>query len=218
MRPQPPKAHRVARKPPAIAWLGAALLALAGCGTPQAPPGRPQLAEPPEPGEQLIAQPPAGWIQAGSTSTRGMRRAEFVPEDEAPDAWVRRITFESLADKPLPDPIEFVELITSDQQRICGTFEIFPTFAGLENGYPTAVNLLVCHRHRETERSEVTMLKTIQGNDHFYIISRARRGPPIESSDEPVLAEEVVAAWSVYLKSVSVCDERSPEHPCPVSG
>ena len=181
--------------------------------------------------EQLIAQPPNGWVQVGATNLPNLRTAQFVPEGESADDWTRRITFESLAEKPLPDPIKFVELLSTDQDRICGTFESLPTFAGKENGYPTAVYLLICHQDRDTKRSEITMIKTIQGNDFFYVITRARRGPPIERTDSSETADgsstalskpqelpmekEIVGAWSIYLKTIQVCDPDKPEHLCP---
>lgn len=182
-------------------------------------------------GERLIAQPPNGWTQVGATNLPTLRTAQFVPEGDSADDWTRRITFESLAEQPLPDPIEFVELLSSDQDLICGTFESFPIFAGEENGYPTAVYLLICHRDRETKRSEITLIKTIQGNDFFYVATRAQRGLPIEPA-EPIesaedssaevsvpqelpIEQEIVAAWSIYLKTIQVCDPDKPEHPCP---
>ena len=172
--------------------------------------------EPPETteSERLLAQPPLGWTQISSTSIRGLRTASFIPEGEEEANWTRMIKFESMTEDPLPDPIEFVELLTFGQKEQCGTFEAYPTFTGLENGYATSVNLLICHRDRTLKRSDVTMIKTIRGNDHFYVITRSKRGPPVVE-DQPAIEEETVAAWSLYLKSIGVCDSRSAAHPCP---
>ena len=173
-----------------------------------------------ESGEQLIAQPPAGWRRTGTTNIGNLRRAEYVPEDEPVDdsgeAWTRRITFESMQEDPLPDPIEFIELMNSDRDYACGTFNSYPTFSGLENGYPTSVHLLVCHKDRVTERAEVSMIKTIQGNEFFYIVTRAWRGPPIPPEEGPPLEETEIGGWAVFMKSIQVCDPSRPdEHPCP---
>lgn len=171
-------------------------------------------------GEQLIGQPPAGWRRTGTTNIGNLRRAEYVPENEpadaAKDAWTRRITFESMQDEPLPDPIEFIELMNSGRDYACGTFRAYPTFSGLENGYPTAVYLLVCHKDRTTERAEVSMIKTIQGNEYFYVITRAWRGAPIPKDEAPPLDETEIGGWAVFLKSISLCDPgRADVHPCP---
>ena len=175
---------------------------------------------PSTPGERLIAQPPQGWQQSGATSVGSLRRAEFRPEEElaegAETEWTRRITFESLREDPLPDPIEFVELMNAGRDYDCGTFRAHPTFAGEENGYPTAVYLLVCHQDRQTDRSEVTLMKTIRGNEYFYVITRALRGDPIPKEGEPAIERAEIGGWAVYLKSISVCDTSRPEvHPCP---
>jgi hypothetical protein len=168
-------------------------------------------------GEQLIAQPPKGWRRTGTTNIGNLRRAEFVPEDEPEGEWTRRITFESIQEDPLPDPIEFIELMNSDRDYACGTFHAYPTFSGFENGYPTSVYLLVCHRDRDTERSEVSMIKTIQGDEHFYVVTRALRGAPIPKDEAPPIEEAEIGGWAVFMKSVSVCDPSRPDaHPCPV--
>ena len=165
-------------------------------------------------GEQLLAQPPSGWRQTGATSAAGMRTAEFVPDDEDSENWVRRIRFESLNQQPLPDPLEFTKLLEDDLRQRCDPAEAFGTFAGIENGYATSVNLLICHRDRESGQSEVTMVKTIQGGDHFYVVTRSKRGPAVEE-DQPAIEQEVIAAWSLYMKSIGVCDTDRTGHPCP---
>lgn len=166
-------------------------------------------------GEQLLAQPPAGWRRIGAANSERLKRAQFIPENDDETLWNRRITFEAMVEQPLPDPIEFVQLITAGRDQDCGTFEAHPTFAGEENGYPTTVYLLVCHKDADTGRSEVTMMKSIQGNDAFYVITRSYRGKPIEAGAPPPVTEEEIGGWALYLKSVSLCDATRPEHGCP---
>lgn len=200
----------------------ASLLLVAACATaPDTVRSPAASAATPDSGtEQLIAQPPGGWRQTGATNIGNLKRAEFVPEAEYAEGgqtvWTRRITFESIREEPLPDPIEFVDLMTSDRNYACGTFNAHPTFSGEENGYPTAVYLLICHKDRVTERSEITMMKTIRGNDFFYVITRSLRGEPIAKDAEPDIDEAEIGGWALYLKSISVCDTGRPEdHPCP---
>jgi len=171
-------------------------------------------------GEQLIGQPPVGWRRTGTTNLGNLRRAEYVPDDEPVDdsnsAWTRRITFESMQEDPLPDPIEFIELMNSDRLYACGTFHSYPTFSGLENGYPTSVHLLVCHRDRVTERAEVSMIKTIRGNEYFYIVTRSWRGAPIPKDEAPPIEDSEIGGWALFMKSISLCDPgRLDAHPCP---
>ncbi len=167
-------------------------------------------------GERLLGQPPQGWRQTGATNTPALRRASYVPEEEAEASdWIRQIVFEAMVLDPLPDPIEFVDILSTDRHRDCGTFEQLPTFAGEENGYPTAVFLLVCHKDRQSDSSEVTLMKTIRGNDAFYLVSRTRRGDPIPEDGEAPVSEEEIAGWALFLRTIGLCDDGRPEHPCP---
>lgn len=166
-------------------------------------------------GEQLLAQPPVGWQQLHKTVTKGIRVAQFIPEQEDAENWAHRISFESLADQPVPDPIDFVALISGDRQRQCPDFESFNTFSGSENGYPTVVQLHTCSRNKNTEKAEASMIKAIRGNDHFYIVTRSQQGAAL-SKGQSLLTETQVAAWSLYLRTVGVCDTTRPAHACPV--
>lgn len=171
----------------------------------------------PPQGEQLLAQPPSGWQQIGATSLPTLRRAEFIPDGEQAESPTRRITFEAMVEDPLPDPIGFVDALAADRQRECGTFERLPTFSGLENGYPTTVDLLICHHDRKTDQSEVMLMKAIRGEDAFYVITRGRRGPPLKKDEQADVEEVEIGAWAVYLRSISVCDYRGDTHPCPAA-
>ena len=166
-------------------------------------------------GEQLLARAPEGWRQIGSVETERLKRAEFVPQADDDQNWDSQITFESMVVDPLPDPTEFVASITAGRDRSCGTFRIHNTFTGSENGYLTAVNLLICHKDSDTGRSEVTMMKTMQGNDAFYVITRSLRGEPIPEDQAPSIEEAEIGGWAVFLRSVGLCDTGRAEHPCP---
>lgn len=168
-------------------------------------------------GEQLLAVAPPGWKEAFASNAPGLRMAEYIPEDESVERWTQKITFESSAGVPLPDPIEFVNAISKDQEGTCEGFESFSTFSGLENGYPTSVHLLVCHHSTIIEQSQVTLLKAIQGNDRFYVITRALRGPPMEA-DSQVISADDIAAWSLYLRAIGLCDTERAGHPCGTTG
>ena len=185
-------------------------LLLAACSEPREPPGGDQA---PATGEQLLASAPEGWKQVYGTSAPGLRLAEYIPDEDSEDNWREKISFESLRGDPLPDPIDFVNGISTDQEGTCNGFESYSTFTGHENGYPTAVQFLVCSRSKLLDRSQVTMIKAIQGNDFFYVISRALRQAPLAPGAQ-ALTEETVAAWSLYLRAISLCDPGRPEHPC----
>jgi hypothetical protein len=166
--------------------------------------------------ERLLAAAPKGWKEVFSRSSPELRIMEFIPEDQQNERWSEKITFESLQSNPLPDPIEFQDGLILEQRESCENFNSYSTFSGIENGYPTTVQLLVCKRSEIINQSQVTMLKAIQGNEHFYVISLAQRSAPL-ADDAKAMSDEEIAAWSLYLRSISVCDD-TPEHRCPEPG
>ena len=94
--------------------------------------------------------------------------------------------------------------------------EHFPTFAGTENGYPTAVRLLVCDHNDVIDMGQITLVKAISGNDRRYVISRARRVPSFDAaSAAPPISQAEIGAWSQHLRLLTLCDTRNPAHPCP---
>ncbi len=166
-------------------------------------------------GEQLLAAPPGGFKEIFSSDNPGLRMVEYIPEGEARDSWQEKITFEALSGDPLPDPIEFLKALAADQAGACAEgFSEYPTFSGFENGYPTSVHLMICRRSRVVEQSQITMLKAIQGNESFYVVTRAQRAPPL-AEGASALSEEAMGGWALYLKAISLCDNGVAEHTCP---
>ena len=117
--------------------------------------------------------------------------------------------------QPLPDPTEFVASIAAEQRAVCGKLADHETFSGTENGYPTAVRLLVCYVNPVTKKGQLTLIKTIRGDDNFYVITRSHRVPPIASDGDLPMPAELMAQWSLYLRAISVCNDATADHPCP---
>ena len=165
--------------------------------------------------ERLLAEPPAGWQQAFRSEGPGIRMVEYVPPQTNADEWTEKVSFESFSDPPLPDPIELLKSIADDQRKACKKFSDHDTFSGLENDYPTSVRLFVCRVNPLNNRGQLTLIKTIRGDTHFYVITRAQRVPPIESDGEMPMPPALMAEWSLYLRAITVCNGADPRHPCP---
>jgi len=166
--------------------------------------------------ERLLAAAPEGWKEVSSRGNAELHVMEFIPEDQQDERWKDKYTFESLRSDPLPDPIEFQDGLVLEQRESCENLDAYSTFSGFENGYPTTVQLFICTRIELINQSQVTMLKAIQGNEQFYVISLSRRDAPL-AEDTKAMSDEEIAAWSLYLRAISVCDG-TPEHPCPEPG
>ena len=183
----------------------------------QTPPPPREAPAPDTSPEHLLAQPPEGWKQNFRTEGPGIRMVEYVPPDSDADEWTDKLSFESFSDPPLPDPIELLKSIANDQRSTCDKFSDHDTFSGLENDYPTSVRLFICYQNKLTKKGQLTLVKTIKGDTHFFVITRAKRVPPIDGSadkPDPEVAK-AVAEWSAYLRAISVCNDTSDRHPCP---
>lgn len=60
----------------------------------------------------------------------------------------------------------------------------------------------------------MTFIKTIEGEDKFYVVQKAWRTEKYELEQLPISKEDVVK-WTEYLRSVSVCDSRIASRRCP---
>ena len=193
----------------------AGLATLTGCsdttdGTETATPS----ATPPASEETLLLQPPPAWLRIEEQASEAFRLAEYVPAGQDKDDWNDRIFVEANALKPLPDPISFLEAMGAELKTECTDSNHNNIHSGIENGYPTSVRLLICNKSNLSARSEVSLIKAIQGEDFFYVVSRARRSDALQN-DAPPLSQKEMAEWSLYMRSIKVCDPRSDDHPCP---
>ncbi len=166
--------------------------------------------------ERLLAQPPEGWLQNFHTEGPGIRMVEYVPPKTDSNDWTDKLSFESFSAAPLPDPIQLLKSIADDQRKTCRKFSDHETFSGVENDYPTSVRLFICYANPLTNKGQLTLVKTIRGDSHFFVITRAKRVAAIESDTMP-MPPEVMAEWSLYLRAIKVCNDTDPRHPCPAA-
>jgi hypothetical protein len=96
----------------------------------------------------------------------------------------------------------------------CEKVESFNLFSGLENNYPTSVRLTFCGENAHSNRGEVSLTKSIQGNDYLYIIKLLHLVEPFTEQDTGV-SEEQIAGWAQYFSGISVCDDTVVKHACP---
>lgn len=202
-----------------LAHLSGSILALvvSGCAdtdAPSATEGTDSAVRPEA--EYLVAAAPEGWREMAHTNSGGIRITEFAPSNPRDAEDGETLRFESLTGDPLPDPIEFLTTMGDDVGAGCEGFNHYNTFSGLENNYPTSVRLFVCDRDPATDRGEMTLIKAIRGNDYFYVITRTRQiTAPDEGGNASPVPEGEMAAWSLYMRGIKVCDPRTEEHPCP---
>ncbi len=193
-------------------------------------------------GERILGTPPLHWELTLRSLNPELRLLEFRPPLPEPAAPIEptaeseaaaseaalapqrpRLKFETFISQPLPDPLQTLGDIAHALEERCEGFDYFNTFVGSENNYHTAVALMVCHKHQLSGQGLVRMSKAIRGNDHFYVITRDEPTAPLSSSDMAALSADrpdaqalatVVGALSLYMRSVRLCDDNLPAHPC----
>ncbi|MBO6558138.1 MAG: hypothetical protein JJ934_13460 [Pseudomonadales bacterium] len=166
-----------------------------------------------ETGERLIAQPPEGWQQVSLVNNMTLRVSDFIPASEDPAIWTTKISYEShRADQIEIDPLDLLAIDTQSAEKNCFATQQFNIYAGYENNYESAVQLLLCNENRNRQMGEIALIKAIRGNEHYYVIRLIRRIPPF-SPGEHQLEDEEIASWARYMSRIYVCDD-SEQHPC----
>ncbi len=164
--------------------------------------------------EKLLAEPPPGWNLIYRLNNITSRLSEFVPRSESSSDWSTKLSFESFLELASIDPIEVLLTEVEQDKKRCNSVQHFNLYSGLENSYPSSVRLFLCGEVQETQTGEVKMIKAIQGNDYLYIISIVKKIELFEPG-QAQFTEKDIAAWSTYLRGISLCDNGDEAHSCP---
>ncbi len=163
--------------------------------------------------EQLLAVPPSGFVRVFQLNDKKSRLSDFVPVGETDISWTQKVSFESFINDIGADPINMLDdEVRRDKQR-CDFVQHFNIFSGYENGYPTSVRLFHCGNNQFVGRGEVKMIKTIQGEETFYLIRVLTRIAPF-AMNKPGFTSDQVAEWTDYLRRINLCDDSIPEKSC----
>jgi hypothetical protein len=105
-------------------------------------------------------------------------------------------------------PQLFRARIGASWAKACPSSTSLSVAQGVERGYPAEVWQQTCESNPQTKKPEYTYFKAIQGHDSLYVVQKAFKYEP--SHDE-------IVKWTLYLKSVSVCDSRIADRACPAA-
>ncbi len=166
-------------------------------------------------GERLMATPPSGWQRIYQFNNQKLRISEFIPAEEKGKAWTIKLAFESNKAEAIEiDPLDLLQVDTDYARKNCRETQLFNVYAGYENEYETAVQMLICTENISQQMGEIALIKAIRGNEYYYVIRLVRRVPPFKPGEHN-LEEKEIALWSRYLSQMYVCDD-SEKHPCDV--
>jgi hypothetical protein len=165
-----------------------------------------QLFAGPLSGENLIQPLPQGFKAAWSISQSGMDMTEFVLAPETIDNWTRLITTQVFHGKGDKLSSAFAQGWGKRMTNACPSLTHSQLITGLRNGYALSFVQVNCPNNPQTGKREFVFLEVFQGKDALYSVQYAFRYQPSPA--------EIGSALS-FLKSLTVCDSRSADHPCP---
>lgn len=167
--------------------------------------------------ERLALPQPEGWRTLDNLVTDRIRSSKFaIPRGDGEADEFDKLTFEWFAHELAPeqDPLDVAGQLADRIRSNCRGARDEPVFAGMENGYPTVVRLLICPEREDDAGGEVLMIKVIQGTTGHWILVRGRPAAAFERTRE-VMGADTIRRWTGALRAISLCDPESAEHPCP---
>lgn len=167
--------------------------------------------------ERLTLPQPEGWRTLDNLVTERIRSSEFaIPRGDGDAEAFDKLTFEWFAHELAPgqDPLDVAGQLAGRIRGACRDARDEPVFAGMENGYPTVVRLLICPEREDGSGGEVLMIKVIQGATGHWILVRGR---PVAAFDrvQEVIDTDTIQRWTGALRRISLCDPEREGHPCP---
>jgi hypothetical protein len=159
-------------------------------------------------GETVLVSIPQGF-QFGDQgqSGPGSNIAEYILKGETVNAWSRMITIQVFHNLKAFDPDQFAEALRDRGPASCPGEQGVLVKHGREHGYAASLWLFTCPLNPQTGKPETFYDKLISGADALYSVQYSFRS---------TLPPDAVPSTMAFLDSVSVCDTRLPDRPCPV--
>jgi hypothetical protein len=157
-------------------------------------------------GEMLVQAMPGGYKVGSHQANAGMTMQEMVPVAETVDNWSKMITTQIFPGKGDWLPSQFLIGFGQRVSAVCPNLTHSNVMVGVSNGYVTGLVILRCPVNPLTGKPETIVARAIQGKDSFYLVQIAYRYAPTPADG---------SFTQSYLGSITACDTRSNDHPCP---
>lgn len=153
--------------------------------------------------ENLLLSPPTDFKIGFHSDHNSM--TEWVPSAETVDDWTQMLTVQVFRGATV-DAATFLQGVGKRYMDACPGTTAKGVYTGQVNGYVVSMLLLKCPQNPGTGKPETTAFRVIKGRDALYSVQRAWRSVPSDQELDDVMHT---------LAKVTVCDTRTPEHPCP---
>jgi len=158
-------------------------------------------------GETLTPRLPAGYHLEREENRSDSVMKRMLPRGQNGDDWTELVTTHAFLGRTASSE-RFQIAMASAWLELCRDGAVARVTQGTENGYAFSIWSQSCPLNPVTGQPESTWTKAIEGNDGFYLVQKSFR---FEPSDAQV--QESIA----YLGSVTLCDPRLPDRPCPTA-
>jgi len=156
--------------------------------------------------ENLLQNLPKGYKLDFQNRRDDVGMSVMLPQGETEKNWTEVVITKIFFGLKAAEPKGYQEFSTKKLASTCKNGAVTTITTGKENGYPFSVWQETCPLNPATGKPEAAWFKAIKGNDSFYVIEKTFRFVP---------SNELVQQWMEHLRTVTVCDTRSAEHPCP---
>ena len=156
--------------------------------------------------ETLLLRLPPGYKLALQLTRENTVLREIVPKSETVDDWTEMISTQVFLGAKKASLDRFHASIKRQWSAACADSTVTSPVTGNENGYAYASWVMRCMLNPSTGKPEIAIVKTIQGNDSFYVVQKAFKFHP---------SDEQTERWGQYLRGITVCDTRLADRPCP---
>lgn len=168
-----------------------------------------------EPTEHLLVNPPPGWTAQPVTAKGPVRASQLFPAGQSANDYVEKIILMRDANPGAPPPKQFVSGLVQAAKNGCEGTQIGDLDETPINGYAAAGVRLACTKGRQTGKSGLMLIAAIRGKDALYTVQRMWLGAPVAPHQTVPVPPAVLAEWAAFTRLITLCDPRTPEHPCP---
>ncbi|HTH16801.1 MAG TPA: hypothetical protein VL974_09125 [Magnetospirillum sp.] len=164
-------------------------------------------------GERLLMSTPQGWSSLPVHRGENMVISRLYPPGENDKQWTQAITVQAYMGSD-QSARSFVEGIISYSRDTCQAAGPGPVTESQNNGYPAATVTVTCTRG-PSGMGGFVLVQAIRGRDALYVVQRQWRGPAFGKDQSPAFPPNMLKEWGEFAKTVGLCDNRDPKHPCP---
>lgn len=148
--------------------------------------------------ETLQIFPPAGFAGVHVSDSAPLGLIEYVNDGGTLERWTDAITVAELRGSPLGAPA-YVARLAADMDAVCAQAIHMDPDVFDAGGRVSTMSVHVCPNMDASGRSEVDLLRVIEGRDNtLFAIQRSWNGNP----DSATLME-----WSDWIRALRVCDD-----------